>query len=100
MKRDSPGVLFSLWLAGAPAFCDVSHAGVRHDPSERPASSASDAALGRPPDWSGAWSTFFGPLEAKQVLEKVLKPDALAEFNELFRQYTSAETESACAKEK
>jgi hypothetical protein len=86
MKRESASVLVALCLAAAAIPFDASHAAAqRHNESRN------YAALAKWPDWSGGWNAFFGPLELKQVLDKSLKPDARAEFNEIFRRYTSAE---------
>lgn len=88
MNREPARVLVALLLAAAAVSCAAAQ---RQDPPEQSAQDGRYAALDRWPDWSGAWSTFFGPLEAKQILEKSLKPAALAEFNEIFRRYISAE---------
>lgn len=88
MNREPARILVALFLAVAAVPCAASE---RQEPPEQRAPDGGYAALDRWPDWSGAWSSFFGPLEAKQTLEKSLKPAALAEFNDIFRRLISAE---------
>lgn len=86
MKRESASVLVALCLAAAVVPFDASHAAAHGDNESR-----SYAVLAKWPDWGGGWSAFFGPFEAKQVLDKSLRPDARAEFNDIVRRYTAGE---------
>jgi hypothetical protein len=45
----------------------------------------------RTPNWSGSWSTFFGPLEASSALERAIRPEKRAEYRELIKQYLTAQ---------
>lgn len=50
------------------------------------------ATLARLPDWSGAWSTFFGPIDLIEPLSGALKPVALAQFRAILDKYKTAQT--------
>jgi len=45
----------------------------------------------RVPNWSGSWSTFFGPLEASSALETKIRPEKRADYRDLMKQYLTAQ---------